>query len=103
MLTVNSEFIPQTKSCEAEQVKMLLKRHLDRERGVLMRPYLSVHISYDNLVVKTRWYKKSLSILIKVDLQERWVSRKAITFNFLVGAHPDPSNVCSRNKLKENL
>jgi hypothetical protein len=23
------------------------------------------------------------------------------SFNFLVGAHPDPSIVCSRNKLKE--
>ena len=47
MLTVNSEFIPQTKSCEAEQVKTSLKWHFRWGEGVIMRPYLSVHISYD--------------------------------------------------------
>jgi hypothetical protein len=71
-LTVNSEFIPQTKSYRTITSK-----------NVNARDFCT-------------FYHFCVGILI-----DRYVGDYFITFNFLVGAHPDPSIVCSRNKLKD--
>ena len=74
-LTVNSEFIPQTKSCWTIT-----------SENVNARDFCTFYHFCAG---------KMLGILI-----DRYVGDYFITFNFLVGAHPDPSIVCSRNKLK---